>query len=140
MTLDEKKQALIDDLSVIEDPQERFAFLIDQARNRPPLAPEHKVPEFLVEGCQSNLWLLPEYRNGRCYFSTDSDSVITKGIAGLLTDFYSGSEPSEILACGPEFLGEVGITQHLTPNRRNGLSGVWKKIQHFCESCLAASA
>src|SRR5690606_10776978 len=87
--LQQKKKELIEELSIIEDTQERFAFLIDRARNRPGLDASLKIPEFLIEGCQSQLWIVPEYKDGRCWFSTDSDAVITKGIAGLLTDFYS---------------------------------------------------
>lgn len=135
--LKQKKQDLVEELSIIEDSQERFAFLIDRARNRPGLDESLKIPEFLIEGCQSQLWIVPEYKDGRCWFSADSDAVITKGIAGLLTDFYSGAGPDDIIGCDPEFLTEVGITQHLTPNRRNGLSGVWRRIRSFAESCSA---
>ena len=93
-----------------------------------------KTEKFRIEGCQSNLWVVPEIKSELCYFSTDSDAVITKGIAGILTDFYSGHAPEAILACQPDFLSQVGITQHLTPNRRNGLSNVWARIKMFAES------
>ncbi|MEO0795957.1 MAG: SufE family protein [Verrucomicrobiota bacterium] len=136
MTLTEKRDELVEDLSIIEDPQERFAYIIDNARNLPGLTDEFKVEAFRIEGCQSQLWLVPRFENGLCQFSTDSDAVITKGIAGLLTELYSGFPPEDILAVEPEFLAEVGITQHLTPNRRNGLSNVWKKIQAFAQHCL----
>lgn len=139
IALEKKRQQLIEDLSIIEDPDERFALLIDEARKRPPLPDEYKTDEFLVRGCQSQLWIVPEFRDGLCYFKTDSDAVITKGIAGLLTDFYSGNPPHEILQVGPEFLSEVGITQHLSPNRRNGLTGVWERIRSFAEACCQAS-
>lgn len=136
MTLVEKRDELVEDLSIIEDPQERFAYIIDNARNLPSLDDEFLVDAFRVEGCQSQLWLVPKFENGLCYFSTDSDAVITKGVAGLLTELYSGYPPEEIIAMPPDFLAEVGITQHLTPNRRNGLSNVWNKIRAFAEHCL----
>lgn len=136
MTLSEKKAELIEELSFIQDPQERFAYIIDEARGRPGLADEYKIEAFRIEGCQSNLWLVPRFEDGHCYFETDSDAVITKGVAGLLTQLYSGANPSEILANEPDFLAQVGITQHLTPNRRNGLTNVWAKIKTFAELCL----
>ncbi|GHC08446.1 SufE family protein [Cerasicoccus arenae] len=136
MTLTEKKDALVEDLSIIEDPQERFAYIIENARSQPALTAEFKVEAFRIKGCQSQLWLVPRLENGLCYFETDSDAVITKGIAGLLTQLYSGFPPEEIIETPPNFLAEVGITQHLTPNRRNGLSNVWNTIKSFAEHCL----
>lgn len=140
MTLAEKRDALVEDLSIIDDPQERFAYIIDNARALPALAPEFKVDAFRIEGCQSQLWLVPRYEDGKCIFATDSDAVITKGVAGLLTELYSGYAPEEILAVPPDFLAEVGITQHLTPNRRNGLSNVWTKIKAFAEHCQQSAS
>lgn len=139
MTLAEKRDELVEDLSIIEDPQERFAYIIDNARSQKPLSDEFKVEAFRIEGCQSQLWLVPRFEDGKCYFETDSDAVITKGVAGLLTQLYSGFPPEEIIALPPDFLAEVGITQHLTPNRRNGLSNVWSKIESFAEHCLKSA-
>jgi len=137
MTLAEKRNELVEDLSIIEDPQERFAYIIDNARSLPALDKEFLVDAFRVEGCQSQLWLVPRFEDGHCHFATDSDAVITKGVAGLLTELYSGYPPEDIIALPPDFLAEVGITQHLTPNRRNGLSNVWNKIRAFAEHCIA---
>ncbi|WP_309399792.1 SufE family protein [Cerasicoccus maritimus] len=136
MTLEEKRDELVEDLSIIEDPQERFAYIIDNAKSQKPLADEFKNDAFRIEGCQSQLWLVPSFEDGKCYFETDSDAVITKGVAGLLTQLYSGYAPEEIIAIPPDFLAQVGVTQHLTPNRRNGLSNVWNKIKAFAEHCL----
>lgn len=140
MTLAEKKQALVDELMIIEDPQERFAYIIDEARSAPSLTDDLKIDAFKVEGCQSQLWLVPRFEEGNCFFSTDSDAVITKGIAGLLTNLYSGFPPHEIVEHEPDFLAQVGVTQHLTPNRRNGLAGVWKRIRSFAEACQNGEA
>lgn len=140
MNLAEKKQALVEELSIIDDPQERFAYIIDRARQLPRLDEAYKIDTFRIDGCQSQLWLVPRLEDGKCYFSTDSDAVITRGIAGLLTDLYSDCAPNEILANEPDFLAEVGITQHLTPNRRNGLGNVWKKIRAYAGLCLENNA
>lgn len=140
MTLAEKKQELIEELTIIEDPQERFAYIIDRARSLPPLPAEYQIETFRIEGCQSNLWLVPSFENGLCHFRVDSDAVITKGVAGLLTELYSDCPPEEILQHEPTFLAEVGVNQHLTPNRRNGLSNVWKTIKAYAELCLRNQA
>ncbi len=84
-----------------------------------------------VEGCLARLWFVPHFREGRCHYESESDSLIVKAVAGLLCEFYSGHTPAEILAHPPDFLPRLGITQHLTPNRRNGLSRVWDKIRDF---------
>ena len=138
MSLSEKRAKLIADLQFFDDPQDRLAFVIDAARKRPPLPTELKIDAYKVEGCLSNLWLVPEYRGGRCWFRADGDSMIVKGIAGLLADFYNGELPEEILKMDPSFLAPAGITQHLSQNRKNGLGRVWQKIQRFAAEHIAA--
>ena len=84
----------------------------------------------------SQLWVVPAYKKGLCSFKAESDSAIVKGIASLLCDFYSEAKPDDIRKTNADFLSEVGITQHLSPNRRNGLSRIVESIQHFANSCL----
>lgn len=130
-SLTEKRDKLIADLRFFDDPQDRLAFVIDAAKKRAPLSDAFKTDEYKVEGCLSNLWFVPEFRAGRCWFRSDGDSLIVKGIAGLLTEFYSGAPPEEVLKLEPSFLAQAGITQHLSQNRKNGLGRVWQKIQRF---------
>lgn len=131
MSLDEKKKELVDDLSLLPTAQDRLMYIVDQAKKSQHLPPEFRTDAYRVEGCLSNLWFVPEFRDGRCYFKVDGDSHIVRGIALLLANFYSGQVPAEILKHDPAFLSEVGITQHLSPNRRNGLSRLWDKIRSF---------
>jgi len=131
MTIAEKKDALLAELSGIRNSQERFAHLISLARKQPPLEPEFKTDAYRVEGCLAKLWFVPSYRDGKCFFRADSDSAIVKSIASLLCEFYSGQTPEEVLAVDPSFLESVGISQHLTQNRRNSLTKVWEKIRTF---------
>jgi cysteine desulfuration protein SufE len=135
MTLADKKQALLAALSQIKDGQERFAYVIERGRRLAPLEESFKSDEFRVEGCLAKLWLAPEFREGKCYFRTDSDSAIMKGISALLCELYSGQRPEEIVKLDPAFLAEVGITQHLSANRRNGLARVWERIRGFAADC-----
>lgn len=137
MSIEEKRDALVDELSPFEDHFERFAYVIDRAKSHPPLDEQFKIDTFLIEGCLSQLWIFPEFKDGKCVFTTDSDAAITKGTAALLCELYSGETPENVIALEPEFLGEVGITQHLSPNRRNGLTNVRKKIKAYAELCLS---
>ena len=131
MTLAEKKQELIDDLSLLPSAQDRLMYVVDRAKKSPALPEELRNAETRVEGCLSNLWFIPEYKEGKCYFRVDADSHIVRGIAVVLAEFYSGHPPAEILQNDPAFLSTVGITQHLSPNRRKGLSRLWDKIRGF---------
>jgi cysteine desulfuration protein SufE len=130
-TLAEKKQELVEDLGLLPSAQDRLMYIVDRAKRTPNLPAELRTESTRVEGCLSNLWFIPEFRDGKCFFKVDADSHIVRGIAIVLAEFYSGHTPGEILANDPAFLSEVGITQHLSPNRRNGLSRLWDKIRVF---------
>jgi cysteine desulfuration protein SufE len=134
MTLAEKQSALVTRLAVFSSGQDRLAQLVEQAKSRPPLPPECRTDGNLIPGCLAKLWFVAEFRDGNCFFYSDSDSLVVKAIAGLLCEFYSGCRPAEIAGHNPDFLVPLGITQHLTPNRRNALSKVWERIRHFAEA------
>lgn len=131
MSLDTKKRELVEDLSLLPTAQDRLMYIVDQAKKAKHLPAAFQTDTYRVEGCLSNLWFVPEFREGRCYFNVDADSHIVRGIALVLATYYSGETPAEILKHDPAFLSEVGITQHLSPNRRNGLSRLWEKIRGF---------
>ena len=131
MTLAEKQAQLTAQLAALKNGQDRLAWLVEQAKTVPPLAPELRSETNLIPGCLARLWFIPEIRAGKCHFTADSDSLVVKAIATLLCDFYSGQPPAAILAHHPDFLAPLGITQHLTPNRRNALSKIWERIRQF---------
>ena len=131
MTLLRRREELIAELEPFADHHERFQYVIDRAKAAPPLPAELKLDAFLIEGCTSNLWLVPSLEAGRCRFRCDADSLITKGVASLVCDFYDGASPQEVAATDADFLSAVGITQHLSPNRRNGLTNLVAKIRAF---------
>lgn len=136
MSLKEKHDEILAELEPFEDPQDRFQYLIDRAKAAPGLEPAHRVPENLVEGCTSQLWLVCRFENTTCKIDIDADAVITKGIASLIRDYFNDASPEEIIADDANFLASVGIDQHLSPNRRNGLSNLVGKIHAFAKSCL----
>jgi cysteine desulfuration protein SufE len=129
--LAEKQRLLTLELAALKSGQDRLAYLVDRARHRPVLPTEQRVEANRISGCLAKLWLVAEFHDGDCFFACDSDSLVVKAVAGLLCEFYSGQAPAEILSRDPSFLGPLGITQHLTPNRRNALSRVWEQIQQF---------
>ena len=140
MTLEDKKTQLIEEITLIPDPYERLGYIVDRGKNAKGLSEDLRIDSFKIEGCMSQLWVVPEFKEGHCQYHSESDSAIVKGIASLLCDFYSDAKPEEVVKTDADFLGEVGITQHLSPNRRNGLSRIVESIQRFAKSCLAQSS
>ena len=139
MTLEQKKDALVEEITLIPDAYERLGYIVDRGKKADGLTEDLRTDSFKIEGCMSQLWVVPAYKEGLCSFKSESDSAIVKGIASLLCDFYSEAKPDDIRKTDAEFLSEVGITQHLSPNRRNGLSRIVESIQHFAKSCLSES-
>jgi len=133
MNLAEKQVELVAQLAALKNGQDRLALLVERAKKNPS-PPGLRADEHLIPGCLARLWLATEFRDGKCFFACDSDSLVVKAIAGLLCGFYSGHAPAEILAHDPQFLAPLGITQHLTPNRRNALAKVWERIKNFAEA------
>jgi cysteine desulfuration protein SufE len=133
MSIKDKRDQLIEELIPFEDHLERLTYVIDRAKDNPGLKDAYKIETFLIKGCVSQLWVLPSFENGKCYFQADSEASITKGTATLLCDLYSGESPEDIVHLEPGFLSDVGITQHLSPNRRNGLTGVREKIKSYAQ-------
>jgi len=138
MTARERAQELIENMNFLPDAQERFLQVINWGKKGAGLPEDLKREEFRIEGCQSMLWLVPELRDGKCYFRCDSDAFITKGVASIMCHVYSDSTPREIVDLPVDFMAEAGVTQHLSPNRSNGLSQLGKRIQGFAQSCLQA--
>ena len=136
MTLQEKQSNLARDLGRFKDPQERLTHLVQVGRKSPSLPANLRTSEARLEGCLSNLWLHSDFHDGACYFVTDSDSAVVKGLATLISELFSGLEPAEILKSDLALLREAGLWQHLTPNRRTGLSRLLDHIHEFARAHL----
>ena len=133
MSIEEKRDELIEELMPFEDHLDRFTYIIDRAKSTDPLSDDCKIDTFLIKGCVSQLWVFPKFKDGKCYYQADSDASITKGTAGLLCELYSNESPEDIVRLEPDFLADVGITQHLSTNRRNGLTGVRERIKAYAQ-------
>lgn len=127
----EKKDKILTELSAITDTDERYRYIINKGRSLTELAPEKLEDKYLIEGCISRAWLIPEFRDGKIYFLGHSEAAIVKGIMAILIEVYSGNTPQENLSLSPDFLREGGITEHLSMNRRNGLSSVVKQMMLY---------
>lgn len=114
-----------------QDWEDRYKELITLGKQLPVYPEEKREEKYKVKGCQSQVWLCPEFKEGRVYFHADSDALLVKGIAAVLVGVYSDATPDEILTTKPDFLSEVGITEHLSMNRSNGLAAMMKQIQMY---------
>lgn len=138
MNLAEKQQQTIDDLLLIEDAQERLAVVVDGARKRPPLSESDRSESNRVKGCISAAWVVGEIRDDRCYFRSDADSPLVRGLVALLCDLYSGGAPDDVIATEPALLEQTGLARSLSPTRLNGLRSVRARIRDFALSHRAA--
>ncbi len=140
VSIEDKRDQLVEELIPFEDHLERLTYVIDRAKDNPGLDDEYKIDTFLIKGCVSQLWIFPSFVDGKCHYQADSEASITKGTASLLCDLYSGESPADIISLEPDFLSDVGITQHLSPNRRNGLTGVREKIKAYAQMQLGQNS
>mgnify|MGYP001118706594 FL=1 len=131
MTINDKQEELIAEFADIDDWMDRYAYIIDLGNALPPINEKYKTPEHLIEGCQSRVWLDAEYRDGKVYYTADSDAIIVKGIISMLIDVLSGHTPQEILDSDLHFIDAIGLSTHLSPTRSNGLLAMVKQMRLY---------
>ena len=134
MTLEEKKQQVIEDFSLYEEWLDKYEYLIELGKALEPFPEEKKTEDRLIKGCQSRVWLDSEVRDGKLFFTADSDAIITKGIISLLIGVYSGRAPEEIAADDFGFVGRIGLKENLSPTRANGLVSMIETIKRVAEN------
>ena len=130
-TINDIQDQIIDEFSAFGDWMERYEYLIDMGRTLPPFDVAHKVPDFLIEGCQSKVWLYPSLDNGVITFTAESDALITRGIVALLVRVFSGRTPDEIINADIYFIDRIGLKQNLSPTRSNGLLSMMKQMRLY---------
>lgn len=127
----EVQQQIVEEFESLSDWTERYKHIIDQGRKLDPLDEEHKIEENLVRGCQSQVWLHTNVDDGKVIFEADSDAAITKGLVALMVRFYSGQEPDTIMSTDPNFIKKIGMEEHLSPTRSNGLASMVKQMKIY---------
>ena len=131
MTLQERKQEIIDNFSMYEEWLDKYEYLIELGKSIDGLPEEKKTEDRLIKGCQSRVWLDCQKRDGKLFFAADSDAVITRGIIAMLINVYSGSSAEDILADDFSFLNELGLKENLSPTRANGLVSMIATIREI---------
>ncbi|NLF80892.1 MAG: SufE family protein [Bacteroidales bacterium] len=131
MTIQEKQQKVVEEFSFLEDWMDKYEYLIELGKNLPPLDDSSKQEKNLIKGCQSRVWLDVRRENGKLFFKADSDALITKGIISLLVQVFSGHTPEEILDSNMDFIEKIGLKDHLSPTRANGLLSMIQQIQMY---------
>ncbi|MDG1793592.1 MAG: SufE family protein [Flavobacteriaceae bacterium] len=122
---------LIDEFSIFDDWMERYEYMIELGKSLPMIASEFKTDDNIIKGCQSKVWLHAELENGTVVFTADSDAIITKGIVAILIRVFSNQSPETILKTNTDFIDEIGLKEHLSPTRANGLVSMIKKIKMY---------
>ncbi|MBT4868783.1 MAG: SufE family protein [Polaribacter sp.] len=131
MTIKEIQQEIIEEFSMFDDWMDRYEYIIDLGKSLPIINDKFKLDENLIKGCQSKVWLYSELENETIKYSADSDAILTKGIAALLLRVYSGQKPADILTTETNFIDEIGLKEHLSPTRANGLVSMIKQIKLY---------
>ncbi|MGB0682573.1 MAG: SufE family protein [Magnetovibrionaceae bacterium] len=129
---------LVDEFSLFDDWMDRYQYLIDLGRKMDAMPEDHRAEDLKLQGCQSQVWLCAVQDDGRLCFSAASDSAIVSGLIATLMRVYNGRRPDEILGKQPDFIKEIGLDEHLSPTRGNGLAAMLKRIYGMAEEAKAA--
>lgn len=131
MNIDKVQDSIVEEFSLFDDWIDRYDYLIDIGKSLPALEEKFKVKDFLIEGCQSKVWLRPELIDGKIEFKAESDAIITRGIVALLIRVLSGRTPQEIIDTDLYFIDRIGLNQNLSPTRSNGLLAMVKQMKLY---------
>ncbi|AMC11157.1 Fe-S metabolism protein SufE [Lutibacter profundi] len=131
MTIKEIQEEIIDEFSMFEDWMERYEYIIDLGKSLPLIDEANKLDENLINGCQSKVWLRSEIKGDKINFTADSDAILTKGIVAILLRVFNNQKPADILAADLFFIDEIGLKEHLSPTRANGLVSMIKQIKLY---------
>jgi cysteine desulfuration protein SufE len=131
MKIEEIEKEIVDEFSLFDSWDDKYEYIIDLGKRLQPLEEQHKKDENRVRGCQSTVWLIAEYKDGRVYFKAESNSLITSGLISILIRVLSGQKPDDIVEAKLGFLNEIGMMTHLAQTRSNGLLSMVKQIKNY---------
>lgn len=130
-SIQETEDEITEEFSLFDSWEDKYEYIIDLGKKLAPLSPDYKTDENKIKGCQSQVWLVADERNGRIFFKADSDAVIVKGLVSMLIRVLSGHLPQEILDAKLEFIDKIGMKSHLAQTRSNGLLSMVKQMKHY---------
>jgi cysteine desulfuration protein SufE len=139
MTISEIESTIIEEFSLFDDWMDRYNHLIEMGKELKVIDEKYRVQNNLINGCQSRVWLHADYQDGKVYFSADSDAVITKGLVSLMIRVLNGQSPDDIINSDMEFLNKIGLKEHLSPTRSNGLTSMVKQMKLYALAFKAKS-
>ncbi len=131
MTIKELQEEIVDEFAMFDDWMQRYEYIIELGKSLPLIDEEYKVDENLIKGCQSKVWLKGQQENEKVVFTADSDAILTKGIIAILIRVFSNQKPQEIIEADMSFIDEIGLKEHLSPTRANGLVSMIKNIKMY---------
>lgn len=131
MNIQEKQEAIISDFEFFEDWSQKYEHIIELGKDLPLIDEEYKTADYIIKGCQSQVWLHAEEKDGKVIFKADSDAIITKGLVALMVDVMSGHPAKEIMEADIYFIEKIGLQSHLSPTRSNGLLAMLKQMKNY---------
>ena len=131
MTIAEVQNEIIDEFSMFDDWEERYQYMIDLGKTLPLIDDKYKTDDHIIKGCQSKVWVHADMEDDKVSFTADSDAIITKGIIAILIRVFSGKHPSEIIEADTDFIDKIGLKEHLSPTRANGLVSMIKQLKMY---------
>ena len=131
MTIEEVQNEIIDEFSMFEDWEERYQYMIDLGKDLPLIDEKYKTNDNIIKGCQSKVWVHADLDEDKINFTADSDAIITKGIIAILIRVFSNQHPKDILEANTDFIDEIGLKEHLSPTRANGLVSMIKQLKLY---------
>ena len=131
MTIKEIQEEIVDEFLMFDDWMERYEYIIELGKSIPIIDKEYKTDDYVIKGCQSKVWLFAEQKNNKIIYTADSDAILTKGIIALLLRVFSNHTPQEILDADTSFIDEIGLKEHLSPTRANGLVSMIKQLKLY---------
>jgi cysteine desulfuration protein SufE len=129
MSIEDTEQEIIEEFEIFDDWMQKYEHIIDLGKSLPVISEENRTDDKLIKGCQSRVWLHSELKDGKIVYTADSDAIITKGMVALMVRVLSGHTPDEIINAKLDFVEKVGLTQHLSPTRSNGLLSMIKQMK-----------
>ncbi len=131
MTIQEIQEELVEEFSMFDDWMDRYEYMISLGKSLPKIAEQYKTEDNLIKGCQSKVWLHATFLDNKLIFTADSDAIITKGIIAILISVFTNQSPAAILAAKTDFIDEIGLKEHLSPTRANGLVSMIKQLKMY---------
>lgn len=131
MSIQQIQNEIVAEFSFFDDWLQRYEYMIELGKSLPLIDPKYKTDDYVIKGCQSKVWLYADYQEGKVIYTADSDAIITKGIIALLVRVFSNQTPKDIMDANTAFIDQIGLKEHLSPTRANGLVNMIEQMKRY---------